>query len=480
VDPDGAVKGGAEVGIGGRMSDADALLWSIEKDPLLRSTITSISILDRAPDRERLLRRVDRATRRLVRLRQRVVSVPLSIAPPRWEVDPHFDLHYHLRWIRAVGEGTTSELFDLAEPIAMQGFDRARPLWELTVVEGLADGRAAAIMKFHRTITDGIGSMRLQNEFVDHEREPRPRPEDATLPPAPAAPRPAGSRRLAGAVTDETTRQARGAQRMLTAALSSVGHLRQDPVGVAAGTVRNMASVTRMLAPAVEPLSPLLSGRSLSVRFGRIDLPCSALEKVGRLVSGGLTDAVVTGLAGGLARYHRFHGYDDVGALRLAMPLDRLAAPYRSPGEMVTNRFAPMRFIVPLDIGDPLERLGAIRFLIDRQRDEPALALSAPLANLVNRLPATATTALFGMLIRGVDVITATVAGSAGPIFLAGSEVESQLAFAPLTGAGVSVVTMTYGDQLNLAVALDPAAVPDGDTFLDHLRDGFDEVLKLV
>jgi diacylglycerol O-acyltransferase / wax synthase len=166
--------------------------------------------------------------------------------------------------------------------------------------------------------------------------------------------------------------------------------------------------------------------------------------------------------------------------LRLAMPLDRLAAPYRSPGEMVTNRFAPMRFIVPLDIGDPLERLGAIRFLIDRQRDEPALALSAPLANLVNRLPATATTALFGMLIRGVDVITATVAGSAAPIFLAGSEVESQLAFAPLTGAGVSVVTMTYGDQLNLAVALDPAAVPDGDTFLDHLRDGFDEVLKLV
>src|SRR6187397_1200733 len=99
------------------MSDADALMWSIEKDPLLRSTITSISILDRAPDRERLLRRIDRGTRRIPRLRQRVVSVPLSIAPPRWEIDPHFDLHYHVRWIRAVGAGTTRELFDLAEPI---------------------------------------------------------------------------------------------------------------------------------------------------------------------------------------------------------------------------------------------------------------------------------------------------------------------------------------------------------------------------
>jgi WS/DGAT/MGAT family acyltransferase len=468
------------------MSDADALLWNIEKDPLLRSTLTAITILDRAPERDRLRRRVDRGTRRIPRLRQRVVSLPLSVAPPRWETDPHFDLRYHLRWMRALGEGTTRELFDIAEPIAMQGFDRARPLWEVTVVEGLADGRAAVITKIHHTIMDGIGVRRLLNELVDGERRPAAPPEDQPLPPAPVAAATTESRRLAGAVADETRRQARGARGALTSVLSSIGRLRDDPVGVATGTVHNLSSVARMLAPAVEPLSPLMTGRSLSIRFGRIDLPRGPLQTAAGLVGGRMSDAVVTGLAGGLARYHRYHGHGDVGALRLAMPLNRRDARDhrghrdRTPQDRVARRFAPMRFTVPVDMDDPLERLGAIRFLIDRQRSEPALGLSAPLANMVNRLPATATTALFGSLIRGVDVIAADVGGPARPIFLAGAEIEAQIAFGPLAGAGVSVMALTYGDQVNLGVAMDPAAVPDADVLLESLADGYDEVLKLV
>ncbi len=75
-----------------RMSDADALMWTIEKDPLLRSTITSVAVLDQSPDRDRLVESVDRATRLVPRLRQRVVSNPMSIAPPRWEFDPNFDI----------------------------------------------------------------------------------------------------------------------------------------------------------------------------------------------------------------------------------------------------------------------------------------------------------------------------------------------------------------------------------------------------
>ncbi len=97
-------------------------------------------MLDRSPDRERLTDSLERATRLVLRLRQRVVSNPLSIAPPRWEVDPNFDLDYHLRWTRAGGDGSLRDLLDMAQPIAMQGFDRARPLWEFTVVDDLADG----------------------------------------------------------------------------------------------------------------------------------------------------------------------------------------------------------------------------------------------------------------------------------------------------------------------------------------------------
>ena len=129
-----------------RMSDADALMWSIEKDPLLRSTITTVMVLDGPIDHDRFLHTMERATRVIPRLRQRVRSNPLSLAPPRWEIDPHYDLQYHIRWTRAAGDGTCRYLLSMAEPIAMQGFYRARPLWEVAVVEVLDDGGTALIM----------------------------------------------------------------------------------------------------------------------------------------------------------------------------------------------------------------------------------------------------------------------------------------------------------------------------------------------
>ena len=156
-----------------RMSDADALMWHIEQDPILRSTITVVWLLDRPPDRQRLDDKIERATRVIPRLRQRVVSNPLSIAPPRWEVDPHFDLSFHCRFLKAVRDGSHRAVLDMAQVIAMQGFDRARPLWEFYVVDQLADGGAAMIMKLHHSISDGVGLVHMTSNMV--EAVPRPR-----------------------------------------------------------------------------------------------------------------------------------------------------------------------------------------------------------------------------------------------------------------------------------------------------------------
>ncbi len=64
-----------------RMSDADKLMWTIERDPLLRSTITSVVVLERAPDHARLKDKMERASRTVVRLRQRVIGNALSFSP---------------------------------------------------------------------------------------------------------------------------------------------------------------------------------------------------------------------------------------------------------------------------------------------------------------------------------------------------------------------------------------------------------------
>src|ERR1700710_1937655 len=164
------------------MSDADALMWNIEKDPILRSTIVAVGLLDREPDFERLRRRLLRASIAIPRLRQRVLSPPLRIGPPRWAHESNFDLDFHLRRVRLppprppprppppLAPPPPRRLLELVAPIAQSSFDRARPLWEFTIVEGLTGGRAAAVMKVHHSVTDGVGGIDLLSQIVDIER----------------------------------------------------------------------------------------------------------------------------------------------------------------------------------------------------------------------------------------------------------------------------------------------------------------------
>ena len=170
------------------MSDEDALMWNIEKDPILRSTILAVAILDRAPDWNRLRARIERATRVIPRLRQRVLSPPFRLGPPRWVVEESFDLDFHLRRVRLTAPGDRRALLDALQPIASAAFDRARPLWEFTLFEGLDGEGAALAMKVHHAVTDGVGGMALLAELIDLERHPAETAataDDATLPAVP-------------------------------------------------------------------------------------------------------------------------------------------------------------------------------------------------------------------------------------------------------------------------------------------------------
>lgn len=455
-----------------RMSDADALMWCIEKDPLLRSTITTVFLLDRVPDRELFRRRMDRVSRLVPRLRQRVLGHPMSIAPPRWEIDPNFDLSYHLRWVRAAGDSTLREVLDLAEPIAMQGFDRARPLWEFTVVEGLLEGRAAVIAKIHHSITDGVGGVKLLMELLDLERSP----EEPPMPPDPQA-RPLGEmQRAVDALAYEAARAARGLGGVVGAAVRETAKLVRDPVGVGHDAVTTAASLARLLSPATEPLSPLMRGRSLSVRFDELTLPLERLKAAPKVVSGRLNDAFVAAVAGGLRRYHHKHGVD-VEHLRMTMPINiRTSATANRAG----NQFVPARFPVPVGIEDPIERMAAVRTLIEHERAEPALLLTDAIAAVLNRLPATVTTNVFGAMLKGVDFITTNVPGPPLPVYMAGALIEAQYAFGPMTGSATNVALLSHCNQVHIGITTDPAAIPDPDVFTACLRDSFEEICALA
>lgn len=453
-----------------RMSDSDALMWTIEKDPLLRSTITAVSLLDGPVDRARLIDKVDRASRLIPRLRQRVVGNPYSMVPPRWEVDPNFDLGYHLRTVHAGGTSDERQVLDLAQWVGMQGFDRARPLWEMYLVEGLAEGRSALIQKVHHAITDGVGSIQIALTLFDLERDP------ADPGPLPEAPRPQALgplERLADGAAHAGRRRLGSLRRAAGAVTDGVRGALADP----AGTVRHVAdtagSVGRLLAPATEPLSPVMGGRSLSVRFSTIVRPLDDLRKAAKSADGKLNDAFVAAVAGGLMRYHEALGAP-VDALRMTMPINvRTEATEAIAG----NQFVPARFPVPMTITDPIERMAAIRSIVASQRGEPALALTEPLAGLLNRLPTSVTTGIFGGMLRGVDFVTSNVPGAPIPLYAAGAEIVQQFPFGPLSGSAANITLLSWLDQVCIGVNVDPAAVSDPAAFRSSLEAGFDEVL---
>ncbi len=455
-----------------RMSDADALMWSIEKDPMLRSTITTLVVVDGELDRERLWRTVDRASRAVPRLRQRVRSNPLSVAPPRWEVDPNFDLAYHLRFARVPGEGSMDDLLAMAQPMAMQGFDRARPQWECTVVEGIRGGRSALVLKIHHAVTDGVGGVRLMLELFDLEA-------DATERPMPAAP-PVHVmnqvERFTDALQHETRRQLGIAKRLVTDATGNVVGMLGDPPGAYESSSELVASVARVLRPVSHPMSPLMTGRSLSNHFDTITLPLDLAKKAGKRIGGTLNDTFVTGLARGMQRYHAEHGIH-VDALRMGMPINirETGAP-----ETAGNAFVPARFEIPMAADDPLELMREIRSRMVAARDEPANQLVEVLSNVLNRLPTTVVTQLFGTMMKGLDFQASNVPGAPVPVYLLGLPVLAIVPFGPLAGAASNVTLLSYQNDLNIGVNVDPAAVPDTDAYMACLRAGYDEVLDLA
>jgi WS/DGAT/MGAT family acyltransferase len=460
-----------------RMGDTDALMWSIEKDPMLRSTITSVLVFEGPVDHDRLVDKVERATRAIPRLRQRVRANTFSIAPPRWENDPNFDLRYHLRFVGAPGraEGSMADVLAIASPEAMASFDLARPLWQVLVVDGIADGRSAVVVKLHHTITDGIGGVKLGMHLFDLEESPSGDP--GPLPDAPAPQVMNQWERMLDAWSHEQRQQMELAAKLIPATAGTLAQLATAPTATIRRVGEVAASFGRLLAPANQPLSPIMTGRSLSVDLDTLALPLADAKAAAKAAGTRLNDFFLAGVLGGLRRYHDEHGTAPE-FLRMGMPIS--LRPAGGGAAVGGNQFVPTRFLVPLQIDDPGDRMRALHELVGRQRAEPALAMVDAVSSVTRRLPKAAQVGVLGGLMRTVDVITSNVPGVPIALYLAGAKMEAQYPFGPRSGAAVNVTLLSYLDGIFIGVNTDPAAVNDPATFMACLREGFDEVLKVA
>jgi WS/DGAT/MGAT family acyltransferase len=447
-----------------RMSELETLMWRGERHPEFSSTGIVLELLDRVPDWERFRAAHEWGCRIVPRLRERVVEPALPVGAPAWAADPDFELDRHLRHVHLCN-ADVGDVLKLAEDIAVQPFDRSRPLWTGTLIDGLADGRAAYVLRSHHSLMDGYGLMQLFANLHSDRTEPSPN-KPSPVPRTARAPTPVG---LAA------QRLAEGARNAPGEALRFLGSARR--VLVAPGeAARYAASLRRVAAaPAAGNPSPLLARQSgRDWRFGVLECELAGLKAAGRRVGGSVNDAYLAALLGGLRRYHEQLGHE-LGDVPVVLPVS-----IRRPDDPIGgNRFTSAFFAGPSSTEDPAERMAAIRSAVLSSREEPALDFLGALAPLLIRTPS----ALLGRLLRvaapRVELSASNVPGLVEPAYAAGARVERMYIFGPLPGVSMLSTLCSYVGTCCIGVNCDGAVYEDTERLWACLRAGLDEVLAL-
>ena len=446
------------------MTESDAVSWYMEEDPGLRSTVVAVAWLEQAPPWDELSRRLEAATRLVPSFRRRPLEARGRLAPPRWATDPGFDLSWHLRRVAAPEPRSRETVLEVARLAATTGFDRTRPLWEFTLVEGLADGGAALVMKFHHALTDGIGGVRLAYYLVDDDPSGR---VPAAMPVAPPGEVLGAPALVLGALANRAGELAGRTAKALRWAPRTGRLLLRHPLGTASSMAGTVRSVARTVAPVRRTLSPVMVRRGPGRRLHALDVPLEELHRAAATAGGTVNDAFMAAVTGGLRRYHERHGVvlDD---LMVTMPIS-LRRPTDPPGG---NRITLMRFVVPAGIVDPVARIGALDSSCRGARAEPSLALTEEIAGALNLLPAP----VVGSMLKHVDFLASDVPGFPAPVYLCGSRVTGYYPFGPTIGAALNATLFSYDGGCCIGVTVDTEAVPDDDVLMECLAEGVAEV----
>jgi len=338
----------------------------------------------------------------------------------------------------------------------------------MTLVEGLPHGRAALVMVTHHALTDGIGGVHLAMELFDAEASPEP--DDRPVPPEQAEDL-AGLRLAWESLEHDAGRLSHLARAFPRAGASAALATLRSPRGALTGTLRTARSIVRFVAPVTDTKSSVMRERRLARSFHVLEVPLGDLARAAHRTGGHVNDAFLGAVTGGLRRYHERHGAE-IDELRVTLPIS-LRRPGDAPGG---NLITLVRLAVPAGLPDPVERMAAIRAVVEQWRGEPSLALTQPIAMALNLLPSR----IVGNMLKHVDFLASNVPGFPVPIYLSGARVLGYYPFGPTIGASINVTLLSYVDTCCIGVSCDTAAVPDPDVLVDCLREGFEEVLALA
>ena len=391
--------------------------------------------------------------------RRRLVEVPLRLGHPVWVDDPDFDIDYHVRRAAVPDPGGLRELADMAGDIAGHKLDRSKPLWEMWIVEGLADGRIGIIAKMHHSTVDGVSGAALLTVLFD--LQPAPEPGDAP-PDVPVDARiPSGFELMTQAAVARTLRPLEIAQDMVRTGhrLLNVGKIR---LGTAGRPAPSRAALP-LTAPRTSFNAAVTPRRSVALTAIGLDDVKRLKNATGTTVN----DVILAVCAGALRRC--LTESDELPDKPLVAVVPVSARPgVESPKG--SNQVASIFVQVPSELPDPIERLHAIHLGMNEAKEELGALGPDMLQNWAEHVTpivfASGARLYTGMRLADrhrpiANLVISNVPGPDFPLYLGGAELTASFPLGPvMDGMGINITFMSYRGVLNCGILACPESIP--------------------
>ena len=407
---------------------------------------------------------------------------------PRWVDDERFDIAHHVRPAALPAPAGEAELREWAGEYFSRRLDRARPLWEIVVLE-LGDGRWAMVSKTHHCMVDGVGSVDIGQTIFDPQPNTERRATDDRPHPhkPPAAPRPRSlGRQLAHRPVEAGVRlvglctgAARAAADIVGAGAEVVTH-----PGRGREAVRHSRALIEVLvrdeliaAPATSLNEPIGAARALAV----IEVSLEDLKVVKRSLGGTVNDVVLAATAGGLRRLFEHRG-DPLPAagVRAMVPVNiRSAAERLALGNRITSLFVHL----PVAERDPRRRYELQLDEAERLKAGTQAMGSRDIIDLAAHAPPVIHTFLARSLFatRLFNVTITNVPGPQLPLYAFGSRMQAVWPLVPLAAEhALGVAVLSYDGRVFFCLNAARDSVPDLDVVACGIADSIAELVEIA
>ena len=407
----------------------------------------------RAELTERISRAIDAGT--VPRLHQCLAHSWGSFARPAWVEASDFVIDRHVREHTVAEPGDQRQLEEALEEILSAPLDRAHPLWQLWLLDGLSDGRQAVVMKVHHAVADGIGVLALVDALLD--REPAPPDSGTDGPPSPPAGSPPSGRHVfASTLAHQLTAPARDL-------LAGARRATADPVRAARAALRTAGGVwelARAGRPAPTPLNRPIGTRR---RIVLADVPRAVMRAARRHHGATDNDVILAAVAGAIHDWMTADGIEPPATIRTVVPVSTRGRRSPDPG----NWTATLTVDLPAEAMPPPERL---RRVVEATAAAKRSNQRVGSEFVMHAVGSWAPPRLHGLFARfsyrgaWFNLIVSNVPGVRRPRSLCGLPVVAAYPVIPLVpGVGLTVASMRWDDRITFGFAADPALVGDLD-----------------